>query len=67
MAKRPRRLAPRPVTRAELRRELARVLAVVEHNARDIAALRKEAQFTVRRCAEMQLEIDRLKKGPFIS
>jgi cell division protein FtsB len=66
MTTRPRRPAARPVTRAELRRELARILAVVENNAREIAALRTENNLTVRRCAEMQLEIDRLKKGPFI-
>jgi len=66
MTTRSRRPAARPVTRADLRRELARILAVVEDNAREIAALRKEAQLTVRRCAEMQLDIDRLKKTPFI-
>ena len=54
-----------PISRAELvrlRKELARVLSVVESNADELAALRRESTVSLRRCAELQLEIDRIKK-----
>ena len=66
---------PAPVTRAEFRklqRQVAHVLAVVkanasviETNAEKLDIVSRDCAANLRRCAELQLEIDRLKKTPF--
>ena len=58
--KRRRVLSPKPVTRAQfiaLRRDVDRLLAV----AGDLESIRKDCAANLRRCAELQHEIDRLK------
>ncbi len=53
------------VTRAEflrLRKELTRVLAIVENNAESLVDVRKDCATNLRRCGELQREIDILGK-----
>ena len=54
-----------PACRAEfttLRGELAHVLAVVEANANAMEAVRRDCGSNLRRCGELQAEIDNLRK-----
>jgi hypothetical protein len=74
MASKPRRrrvvAARAPVTRAafrELEQQVNQILTVVESNAAALASVQRENAASVRRCAELQLEIDRLKKTPLIA
>ena len=58
--KRSRLIPPNPITRAQfvaLRRDVDRAVAAV----RDLDSVRRECETNLRRCAELQFEIDRLK------
>jgi hypothetical protein len=52
-----------------IRKDVARVLRVVENNARvvesnadELSSVRRDVAASIRRCAEIQAELDRLKK-----
>jgi hypothetical protein len=70
MAKKARRVpVPRRLTlaqfigmRRDMRRQLLAIRAIVVGNAEVLESLRKECEANLRRCAELQFEIDALKK-----
>ena len=73
MAKVPRRrraAQPRaivtPAAFRQLQQQVAHIISVVEANAAALASVQRDNATNLRRCAELQLEIDRLKKTPFV-
>jgi hypothetical protein len=50
----------------QLQRHVVHILAIVEANAETLASVQRDNATNLRRCAELQLEIDRLKKGLFV-
>lgn len=64
MAKRRATRAARPNRQAVTIAMYERLLHVVEMNHLELRELRKVADASIRRCAELQADLDRLKKRP---
>lgn len=56
-----------PAAFRQLRQQVAHILSVVDANAQTLAEVKRDCGMNLRRCAELQLEIDRLKKTQSIT